>query len=55
MFSFRETMFSGKNAISKNVEEKTCYLPKAGFKITSDMNSNGVFMKNFLNSCNRVK
>jgi len=29
MFSFRETVFSGKNAIIKNVEEKTCYLPKA--------------------------
>ena len=30
MFKFRETVFSGKNAIKKNVEEKTFYLPKAG-------------------------
>ena len=31
MFRFRETVFSGKNAIRKNVEEKTFYLPKAGY------------------------
>ena len=32
MFKFRETVFSGKNAIKKNVEEKTFYLPKAGLR-----------------------
>jgi hypothetical protein len=30
MFSLRETVFSGKNAIIKDVEEKTHYMPKAG-------------------------
>jgi hypothetical protein len=33
MFSFRETVFSGKNAISKNVEEQTCHLPNPGRKM----------------------
>jgi hypothetical protein len=30
MFRFKETVSSGKNAIKKDVEEKTFYLPNAG-------------------------
>ena len=33
MFRIGDTAFSDKNAISKNSEEKTSYLPKAGSKI----------------------
>jgi len=33
MFSFRDTVFSGENAIDKNIAEKTSYLPKAGCNV----------------------
>jgi hypothetical protein len=35
MFRIGDTAFSDKNAISKNSEEKTSYLPKAGLKLAA--------------------
>jgi hypothetical protein len=35
MFSFRNTVFSSKNAIDKNIAGKTSYLPKAGLMISN--------------------